>query len=368
VTAFKEVSKKKFDEIREVIRRFIESHDLKRTFRLRNLDDDKDLKRIIKLFEENSVIKGSVNNATIYVIPVYHYDPSSGYGNALIAFLIIEKDQFEYTVKIGLETSGLLKASNREEAKKLVDEKFGGFVRLLGGALATKHPLAIKLTELADCLKGIILINFLYGLYGDEILNDDTIPGLHSLCSHKTSFFANDKAIVIPGPHLWAVRDIHSGRIFVLDPLTFWFYEAFPEEKIFYDALFMKLRDLLKPEAVVEDEQGYRYAFSSSSAVVDGRKISLVAIQINYPQEENWYVTDILTITCDEPRRVKCLLYSFDLKRGFKNIDKIEELIHEDIREAFLKYILGSGEIQEKAKKEVAKELAKEREWEVLPA
>ncbi|PNV80833.1 MAG: hypothetical protein C0179_05080 [Fervidicoccus sp.] len=218
MSIFKKVSKKKFAEIEEVIRRFIESRGWIKTFRLKSLDEDKEIKDIIEFFEKNSTIKGSVGDATIYVIPVYHYDPSSGYGDALIASLIIEKDQLGYTVKIGLEGSWFLEASSREEVEKHIDEEWiGRFVKLLKKALETRPPLAIKLAKLVDCLRETDLINFLYRLYGYEILSDNTIPGLHSVCSGENNFFANNKIIIIPDIDLRVIRDTRSNKIFKYD-------------------------------------------------------------------------------------------------------------------------------------------------------
>jgi hypothetical protein len=320
------------------------------------------VKDIVELFERNSTIKGSVDNATMYVIPVYYYDPGSGYGDALIASLIIEKDQLGYTVKIGLEGSGLLKASNREEAKKLVDEKFGRFVRHLRKAVSTKHPLAIKLTELVNCLKGIILINFLSGIYGDDILNDsETISGIHRACFLETRFFANDKVIAIPDIYLWVVRDTRSNKIFKYSYKKRVFYRVLSGIKIFYDALFRGYRDLLKPEDVVEGELGYRYALSSTEVEVDGKKVSLVVYGGYDAKYKEWYIHDVIAITCDESGENKCSIYSFIKERFLDNIDEIED-------HAILGYILRSGRIHGETRGHVAKDIAEKHTWEILPA
>ncbi|PNV81261.1 MAG: hypothetical protein C0179_03630 [Fervidicoccus sp.] len=367
MTAFKEVSKKEFDEIREVISRFIESHYWIRTFRLRNLDDDKDLKRVIELFEENSTIKGSVNNATIYIIPIYYYDPRSRYGEIYIASLVIKRDFSGYTVKIGHWVSLSFQASSEEEAKSIVEEKIGGFTRLIEKALSIKHTLTTKLAELADCPKETMLIALLYRFYGDEVLSDDTIPGIHDTCSLKTGFFINDKVIVIPSIGLWVVRDTKSNKIFRIYASRF--AEVSSEEKIFYDALFRGYRDLLEPEAMVKSELGAEYMFSSSETVVDGKNVSLVAIGGYDPEEKSWrYLDDIFAITCGVSVEDKCSAYSFYQKNIFEDMSEMNRYIFSGIEEAVLGLIFSSRRIREETKRRVAEDRVKKHTWEVLPA
>jgi hypothetical protein len=375
VTVFKEVSEEKFDEIGKVIKRFIRSRDWKNTFRVRNLDEDEDLKKIIELFEENSAIKGSVGDATIYVIPVYYYKYShlSGrdFGKALIASLVIERDSSGYTVRVDYRESEPFDVPSREEAEKRIDEEWiGGFIKLLKKALETKHPLTTKLAKLIDCGVETEVINFLYKLYGDEILNDDTIPGIYSVCSWETRFFANDKVIVIPSIVLRVVRDTRSNRVFRYDHdrMITGFYEVPPEKKIFFDTLFERFRDLLKPDVEIETDSGYRYVFSSSEVDTDGRKTSLVMIREYNPKYKEWRISGVFAVTCDKTTENKCSVYSFRFDEVTDNLTEMEKQAPTGLKEAFLGYFLGSEKIPKKAKGEMTKELIKEREWEILPA
>jgi hypothetical protein len=368
VTIFKEVSWEEFTEIGEEIIHFLESRGWIKTFRLKSLDEDEEIKRIIELFEENSVIKGSVGNATIYVIPIYYYVSNVGYGYALVASLIIERESSEYIVKIYYGISDRFEVPSWEEAEKFVDEKFGGFIRLLEKAVSTGSPNATKLAELIDCRESIEFISFLYWLYGDEILNDDTIPGLHSTCFRETDFFANNKIIIIPNMILRVVRDIRSNKIFEYDYREKKFYEISPEKKIFYDALFRGYRDLLEPEAVVKEKWGNIYSVSSTEVEVDGKKVSLIVYGDYDAKDRKWYIYDIFAITCDESGENKCLVYSFRQGYIFKDIDVVEKKVFSGFRETILGYILRSRRIHEETKGHVAEEIAKIHTWEILPA
>jgi len=361
VSAFKEISEEEFDEIREEIIHFIESRGRKNTFRLRSLDEDEDLKRIIELFEKNSTIKSFVGDATIYVISIYYYDPSSRSGEVFIVPLVVERGPSGYTVKIGYGGFDSFSASSGEEAEKFVDERFGGFVRLLEKALSIKHTLTTKLTELIDCLSGVKTVDLLYRIYGDETLNDtETISGIYRACSWETRFFANDKIIIIPSISLWVVRDTRSNKIFRIYASQF--AEVSSEEKIFYDALFIGSRDLLEPEAVVKSYLSYEYVFSSSETVVDGKEISLVAVGWYDPRKKSWnFLEDIFAVTCDETAEDKCSIYSFKKKYFLDNKDETEG--HDIPR-----YILGSRRIREETKRRVAEDRVKKHTWEVLPA
>ncbi|PNV81259.1 MAG: hypothetical protein C0179_03620, partial [Fervidicoccus sp.] len=230
-------------------------------------------------------------------------------------------------------------------------------------------PLATKLAELIDCFHEAKVINFLYKLYGDDILNDtETISGIHSVCSGETRFFINDKVIVVPDKDLWVVRDIRSNKIFKYDYRERRFYEISPEKKIFYDALFRGYRDLLKPEAVVEDRRGNRYAFSSFETDADGRKMSLVMIREYDPGYKKWRISRVFAVTCDKSTENKCSVYSFRFDEVTDDITEMKKQASIGPKEEFLKYLLRNEKIPRKAKGEMAKELAKEREWEILPA
>ncbi|PNV80831.1 MAG: hypothetical protein C0179_05070 [Fervidicoccus sp.] len=369
MSVFKEVSLEKFTEIREVISRFIESHNWKRVYHLKSLDEDEDLKRIIKLFEENSVIKGSVDSTTIYVIPIYFYVSNIGYGYALVASLIIERESSEYIVKIYYGISGIFKAPNRGEAEKLIDEWLGGFVKLLGKTISDKHPIATKLAEIAGCWRSIESISLLYRFYGDEILNDDTIPGLHSICHEEADLFVNDKVIVIPYIGyigLFVVRDKDSSKIFANGENNF--YEVPQDEKIFYEALFSGLNDLLKPEAVVKDKWGNKYPFSSTEVAVDGGRVVLVAFGHYDHKVEKWYMRDILAIAYNSSRRGRRQVYSFQSRRVSNTVSEAMKSFNEDLTEALLGFVFLNREIHKKAKEKIMKELTKKHEWKILPA
>jgi len=211
-------------------------------------------------------------------------------------------------------------------------------------------------------------INFLYEIYGDEILDDtETISGIYSVCSLKTNFFVNDKVAVFDAD-LLAVRDIRSNKIFRYSYGKDKYLEVSPEEKVFYDALFIGYRDLLEPEFMFEDSYGYKYVFSSSSVVVDDKKVSLVLFGYYTPEKDLLFIYDIFAITCGESAGDKCSIYSFGMKRVLDNIYEERNRIPTLLRKTLLERILGSKKIQKKAKKEMAKELIKEHEWEILPA
>jgi hypothetical protein len=341
-----------------------------RVYHLSSLDEDKGIKRIIRLFEKNSTIIASVGDMTVYVVPLYYFIPTWHHGGYLLSFLVIKRDPSGYIIRIEYLVSEFpLKTSRREEAEEFVDEKFGGFIRLLEKAVSTGSPNATKLAEMTGCWGGrsIEFISFLYGLYGDEILNDDTIPGLYSTCFRETNFFVNDKVIILD-IHLWVVRDIHSGKIFSYSYEYQDFYEVLPNEKIFFNALFEGHRDLLEPEAVVEDRRGNKYSVSSSSIVVDRKNVSLVAIGEYDPEKKSWrYLDDIFAITCDK----WCSIYSFkqrDIFGDISMIDRIDRKILEGVKEALIRYIPLSKKVQKRAREEVTKYLAEKYEWEILPA
>jgi hypothetical protein len=373
VTVFKEVSEEKFYEILRTIYDFLGSRKWEDTFRVRSLDEDEGIKNIIEFFEMNSTIKGSVDNATIYIIPVYYYRylPSRGSGKALIALLIIERDSSGYTVKMRYWESKQFDAPSREEAEKRIDEEWiGGFIKLLKKALETKHPLATKLTKLIECFYETMAISFLRALYGDEILNDnETISGLHSVCSGESGFFINDKVIVIPSINLRVARDTRSNKIFRYNYKEGRFYEVPPEKKIFYDALFRGYRELLKPEAEIKSRWGDRYAFSSFETDADGRKMSLVMIRVYDPEYKKWFIPNVFAVTCDEATENKCSVYSFWFDEVSDNIADVKKQAPIGLGDKeFLGYFLSSEKIPKKARREMTKELIREREWEILPA
>jgi hypothetical protein len=365
VSVFKEVSKEKFREIERTVEDF--RYSIMRE-RFSSLDENEVIKQVIDFFERNSTIKDTVGNATIYVIPIYYYQPSpglykvfTGHYEALIASLVIEKDSSGYTVKISYWIPESSTTFSREEAEKRIEENIGGFARLLEKALSIKHPNAPRLAELIDCLGGVKTVDFLYRLYGDEILDDDTIPGIHSICSLKTRFFINDKVVVIPSISLWIVRDIRSNKIFRYDYKEKKFYGVPPEKKIFYDALVMGLRDLFEPDAVFVDDRGNYYAFSSFETVVDGRRVALVAYGSYLPESKIWYIIEVLAITCDKSRKDRCSVYSLSGGYLYGNIARV---VSRDI----LWYILSSGRIHGETRGRVAKDIAEKYEWEILPA
>ncbi|PNV80823.1 MAG: hypothetical protein C0179_05085 [Fervidicoccus sp.] len=349
--------------------RFLESRDWKRVYHLSSLDEDKDLKRIIRLFERNSTIKGSVGDATIYVISIYCLDPHSRSGKVFIAPLVVERSSSGYTVKMGYEAFDSFSASSEEEAEKFVGERFGGFVRLLERAVSTGSPNAVRLIEIAKCSEEFTLINFLGKIYGDEILNGDTIPGLYSTCSGESNFFINDKVVVIRDIYLFAVRDIRNDEIFtysinaiVGEKLS----EVIPKYKIFYKSLFIGLRDLPEPEFVIKNSLGDEYAFSSSKAVVDRRKVSLVVVGAY--DHGKWFIRDVVAISCDVGHGDECSVYSFRMGLAFNYIRSISISASLDIREAVSKYIMWSRGIHDEIKKQLVKELIEKSKWEILPA
>jgi hypothetical protein len=321
---------------------------------------------------------------TVYVAPLYYFDPRIHYGYYLVSFLVIKRNPSGYTIEIKYSDSlkGSLEASSREKAEKLVDKLFGGFIRLLEKAVSTESPNATKLAELIECadelikcLDGIRMISFLEKIYGDEILNDDIIPGIHSVCYGKTRFFINDKVIMIPDMDLLVVRDIHSGRIFIYKYvyrdsygcIYRDFYEVPPETKVFYDALFKGFRDLLKSETVVvvKDRRGNIYSVSSTEVEVDGKRVSLVAVGGYDPEKKKLGVDGIIAIICTAKHRDSCSTYFFShvlfMHEAMDNVPAY-------IKETVLGYILGSEKIQKKAKNETAEYLIKKHTWEILPA
>jgi hypothetical protein len=367
VYAFKEVSKEGFDKIYRKIRDFLESRNWKKVYHLSSLDEDEDLKRIIKLFEENSAIKGSVGNVSIYIIPVYSF--SSDYSSSreevrvLLAVLVIERDSSGYVVKIDF-LKYYSYVNDRKEAEKFIESNYGRFVKLLEGALATKHPNVTRIAELSGCGIGVRVAGFLYEIYGDEILNDsETISGLHSVCYDKTKFFINDKVVVIPSIGLWVVRDARGNKVFVYRHDIEDFQEVPPETKVFYDVLSKRFRDLLKPEVAVEDVSGFKYAFSSSEAVVDGKEVSLVMINEYDPYINEWYIHDILAITCGN----WCSIYSFKAK-DYRSSFFLVDALPGELVDYLPGYILSSGKLQKRAKEMAIEEFTKKYEWEILPA
>jgi hypothetical protein len=368
VADFERVSWAKYSEILNALTDITRGHHFG-SFRMRSLDEDEKKRDIINLLIKNSTIKGSIGDTSIYVIPIYFYDSSSGYGHAIIATLTITKDQSEYIIEASYHHSSLPETSGREELEKLVDEEIGSLARLLKKTISSKNPNALKLVDIIGygfCEKEIKTINFLEKIYGDEILNDDTIPGIHSVCFLKNDFFANDKVIVIPYINLWVVRDKDSGRIFIYDYAEAKFREVSPEEKIFYDALFIGFRDLLKPEAVVEDKWSYGYSVSSTEVEVGGKRVSLVAVGTYDPEKKNWrQLSDVFAITCDN----RCSIYPFWEKHVINDIHEMEKNIYfVGIKEALINYILLSKEIQRRAREWMTKELTKKHTWEILPA
>jgi hypothetical protein len=166
---------------------------------------------------------------------------------------------------------------------------------------------------------------------------------------------------VIPDKDLEIIRDVRSNEVFV-HRYGRDFRKIPPETKVFYDALFKGFRDLLKPEIVVEDVLGYRYAFSSST-VVDGKEVSLVMIDEYNPYLNKWYIYDILAITCGN----WCSIYSFRAKNYRSNLF-LANAVPGDLANDFLRYILSSKEIQKRAKEMAMEELTKKHEWKILPA
>jgi len=347
MTAFREVYKEEFDKIIKELIDF-RYHVKKKTLRVRSLDENERVKSIIELFEKYSTIKGVIGDTTIYVMPIYyginyifHYEYE-----VLIASLILKRDKSGYIVKENHMDSDLYQSSIITGVEKPIEKLFGGFVKLLGKTISDKHPIATKLAEIAGCWRGIESISLLYRLYGDEILNDDTIPGIHSVCHDKATFFANDKVIVIPYIDLWVVRDKRSGKIFRYHIFKSIFYEISSKEKIFYDALFEAHRELLKPNVGSKTSSGYK-------TVINGKEVSLIVL-IEHPSN----IDDIFAIACDlESGRDKCETYSFF--RG---------KIYHDITETLSKYVLQTEKTGEKAREWIVKKFIKEHEWEILPA
>jgi hypothetical protein len=377
VAVFKEVSKEKFYEIRDTLEDFLRSRYWRKTFRVRSLDEDKGIKRIIRLFKEISTLIVSVGDMTVYVVPLYYFDPEIRFGYYFVSFLVIKRDPSGYTIKIKYSDSlrGSIKASSREEVEKFVDKLFGGFIRLLEKAVSTGSPNATKLAELIECLDELIecldeirMISFLEKIYGDEILNDDTIPGIHSVRSRKIRFFINDKVIVASDISLQVVRDVRDNKVFVYRHDINDFREVPQETKVFYDALFIGLNDLLKPEAIVivKDRQDNIHSVSSSNVKVDGKEVSLVAIGEYDPEKKSWkHLDDIFAITCDN----RCSIYPFWEKHVIYDIDEIDKNIYlKRVKEVLIRYILMNKEIERRAREWMVKELTKKYEWEILPA
>ncbi len=342
---------------------------------MRSLDENERVKDIVEFFEKNSNIKYSVGNVVLYLISIYYYDPKTSSGEAFLALLFIERDSSGYTIKINYlkPEPEFLKEHSEKEIEKRVEEWFGGFVRLLEKTLSSKNPVANKLVEIAtySCWKAVITISFLYEIYGDDILNDDTIPGIHSVCSYKARFFSNDKVVVIPDLYLWVVRDTRSNKIFKYETgyRRGKHYEVPQDDKIFFEALFIGSRDLFEPDAVFVDRLGDKYAFSSSKAVVDGKEMSLVAVGTYDPRRKYWdYLKDIFVITCGESGENGCSAYSFNWGQIIKGMNKIKEKAPAGTQEAFPWYIIRSEKTHVKAKAEVAKKFIERNEWEILPA
>ena len=177
--ALKKVSRDKFLNIERKLSIYLMFHNRVGTFRLRSPpDEDWWVKDIVELFERNSTIKGSVDNVTIYVMPIYYFDQRIHRAGFLVASLFVEKDVSGYTVKIFYQDPSEFHASNQRSVEKYAEKNYNGFIRLLRRAVSSKHPNAVKLAELVYCSEKTRLINLLYSIYGDEILNDDTIPCL----------------------------------------------------------------------------------------------------------------------------------------------------------------------------------------------
>ncbi len=372
MTVLREVS---FGNFLEILRKIEFSLKLrggeKKVFRVGSLDENWVVRRVIEVFEKNSVFSGSVGSTSIYVIPVYYFEPFNQSINVFLASLIIERDVSGYTVKVYYWDSGEeeIYTSSREEAEKFVDERFGGFMRLLEKALSIKHPNAPKLAELIDCLDGVRLINFLYRFYGDEILSDNTIPGVHSVCSGETKFFINDKIVIAKDISLRAVSDIRGDRVFRYDFVEDRFYEVSPDEKIFYKALFAGHRGLLEPEFVLEDDLGERLELYFSEAVVDGREVALIMSREfrEHPILRKDLIHDIIAVACDVFFKERCQAYSFLMKEIHCCIDWVSGAI--PIRlENISRFALGSERIRGRVKRELAKRLIERHEWEILPA
>jgi hypothetical protein len=367
VSSLTEFPWKKRDEVYAVLGDLIDIRRWINTFRVRSLDEDEKIRRVIEFFEKNSLIRGSVGNTTIYVVPMYFY--FYDFGGVLIASLVIEKDESGYTVNIGF-WEGTFRAFSSEEAKRIVEEEIGGIIRLLKRALATKHPNAPRIAELSGCYTGVKVIDFLWRNYGDEILNDiETLSGLRSVCSRETDFFANDKVITIPDIGLLVVRDKDSGRIFIYSYSEAKFREVSPEEKIFYDALFIGSRDLLEPEEVVEKKRGFKYALSSTEVEVGGKKVVLVAIRDYASGIKGWIMKDVVAFACDESAENKCSIYSFDWKHILRDTrSDAWKHVFSGFGEAMLGHIFRSRRIREETRGCVAEGIAEKYEWEILPA
>jgi len=365
MTVFREVSKEEFYEIERTVDDFRYLLTRKNNC-FSSLDENEVIEQVIEFFERNSTIKGSVGNMTIYAIPLYYYDPLFRSGRALVSFLLIKRDASGYTIEIQYKRTREFEASSNADAEKRADEELGVFVKPLAKALSAKSTLAIKLVELLNCPEEAMAIVLLYRFYGDEILNDDTIPGLHSLCSRKIRFFANDKVIAIPDLHLWVVRDIRGNRIFIRNITLASFFEVKTNAKIFYEALFEAFRahrDLLEPGAIIKNEYGNEYSVSTFDTVVNGKKVILIPILTRLPTSNKWLVDRILAFTCDIDQEDSCLIYSFQFGHSSRIIADIAPT-----RGNFLKQILGIKRINERVKKEVAKYLTEKYEWEILPA
>ncbi|PNV80761.1 MAG: hypothetical protein C0179_05135, partial [Fervidicoccus sp.] len=332
MSALKKVSCGKFDEIHVKLHRFLKSRNWKRVYHLSSLDEDKDLKRVIELFERNSTIKGSVNNTTIYVIPIYYCeistDPRKVY--VLVAALEIERDISGYIIRIHYSISSTYVFLHRllEETMEFIKNTYEDFIRLLEKALRIKHPNTPKLIELIDCeIREIRTINLLSRIYGDELLSDEeTISGIRNICSRKTEYFINDKVAIIPeNINLRIVRDKHNDKIFICDckKLREEFEEAPQEEKIFYKALFEGYRELLKPKIEVEDPWDNKYVLSSSETEIDGKKILLLMFRRRDPKRNELVIYDILTTSCDESEENKCLVHSIKKRQVYEDIHRM---------------------------------------------
>jgi hypothetical protein len=369
VPALKKVSCDKFDEIHVKLYRFLESRDWERTFRLRSLDEDEGVKSIIELFEKNSIIKGSVGDASIYVISIYCHNPRSRSGKVFVASLVVERGSSGYTVKIGYGGFDSFSASSEEEVAWRARKKIGGFTRLLEKALSIKHPNAPRLAELIECLEEARLIDFLWGIYGDEVLDDEeVISGVYRVCFGESDFFINDRVIVIPSIGLFVARDKRSDKIFRYDLSASEFREVPPRDRFFYDVLPKVFGDLLKPEFVVKAPDGDWYMLSSSEAVVDGRRVSFATIGTYLPKDKRWFLHDIVVVACEESAENECSIYSFRAGYASRNIRIATRYVPLDYEESFLRYILGSEKTQRRAREWITEELAKEYEWEILPA
>ena len=336
-------------------------------YRVKSLDDDRRIKYVVEFFERNSAVKGSVGDAMIYVAPLYYFNPTQESAEILVASLVIERDASGYTVRINYWMTVKSGAESHEEVEYETVLSVGDAMELLEKAMSIKHPSTPKIAMLIGCLKGTDLINFLSGIYGDELLSDEeTISGIYSVCSGDAKYFINDKVVFIPDIYIRIVRDTRKNKIYMYDNIESRFYEVPHNEKIFLKTLFERYRDLLEPETVIKRPLG-TYSLSFSETVVDEKKAVIMMIQEHDPNSGKWTIYDILITMCGVSDGDECAVYSLRWK-GISDTRTIDSFASIDLEKPILGHTLWSRRIQKDTKHKMLEWSIRNHTWEILPA